>query len=100
MAAAICGVLSMNRSTFIMNHVVNPHWDDGISLDCITEWMQSGGVNISRIPDYSQWFQQFSAHLEKLDHQKRQSSALPLLHMWARPQEPEAEIKYAFDVGC
>ena len=72
---------------------MNPHWEDGISLDSVVDWMMTAGAPITRITDYAEWFKDFSAQLEKLDQQHRHYSALPLIHMWAS-QQSETGTKY------
>ena len=54
-AAGITGVLSHHRSGFDAYHVVNPHWDDGVSLDAIVGWVDEDRGGLRRIQDYSQW---------------------------------------------
>ena len=54
-AAGITGVLSHHRSGFDAYHVVNPHWDDGVSLDAIVTWLSEEHGGVRRIQDYAQW---------------------------------------------
>ena len=54
-AAGITGVLSHHRSGFDAYHVVNPHWDDGVSLDAIVSWVAEAHGGVRHIQDYSQW---------------------------------------------
>ena len=54
-AAGITGVLSHHRSGFDAYHVVNPHWDDGVSLDAIVGWVAEARGGLRTIQDYSQW---------------------------------------------
>ena len=54
-AAGITGVLSHHRSGFDAYHMVNPHWDDGVSLDTIVGWLSEARSGVRRIQDYAQW---------------------------------------------
>ena len=54
-AAGITGVLSHHRSGFDAYHVVNPHWDDGVSLDAIIGWVAESRGGLRTVQDYSQW---------------------------------------------
>ena len=55
MAAGISGVLSNHRSGIDCYHVVNPHWDDGVSLDAIVGWVSEARGGVRHIQDYAQW---------------------------------------------
>jgi len=54
-AAGITGVLSNHRSGIDCYHVVNPHWDDGVSLDAIVGWVSEARGGVRHIQDYAQW---------------------------------------------
>jgi len=54
-AAGITGLLSHHRSGFDAYHVVNPHWDDGVSLDAIVTWLSEERGGVCHIQDYAQW---------------------------------------------
>jgi len=54
-AAGISGVLSNHRSGIDCYHVVNPHWDDGVSLDAIVGWVSEARGGVRHIQDYAQW---------------------------------------------
>ena len=54
-AAGITGVLSHHRGGFDAYHMVNPHWDDGVSLDTIVGWLAEARRGVRRIQDYGQW---------------------------------------------
>ena len=54
-AEGIAGVASAQRRGIGLYHVVNPHWDDNVSLDTFMGWVQNAGYPLKRIPDYSQW---------------------------------------------
>ena len=55
MAEGIAGVASAQRTGCGLYHVVNPHWDDNVSLDTFLGWIQNAGYPLKQIPDYSQW---------------------------------------------
>ena len=61
-AAGITGVLSHHRSGFDAYHMVNPHWDDGVSLDTIVGWLAEARSGVRRIQDYAQWCAPLRAH--------------------------------------
>ena len=55
-AAGIAGALSHQRSGLANYHVVNPHWDDGVSLDAIVGWLAEARRGVRMIADYTQWY--------------------------------------------
>jgi fatty acid CoA ligase FadD9 len=67
-------------------HVLNPH-DDGIGLDEFVDWLNEAGYPIERIGDYDLWLQRFETAIRALPARQRQSSLLPLLHNFQRPQK-------------
>ena len=89
-ATTICAILATQRSGLVMNHVINPHLEDGISLDTIVDWTLTGGVHINRIADHAEWFCKFSAQLKELNPHQRQFSAQPIVSMWSKPLGAEA----------
>ena len=54
-AEGIAGVASAQRTGCGLYHVVNPHWEDNVSLDSFLDWIQNAGYPLKRIPDYTQW---------------------------------------------
>ena len=54
-AEAVAGIASAQRRGIDLYHVVNPHWDDNVSLDSFLDWLQNAGYPLKRIPDYAQW---------------------------------------------
>ena len=54
-AEGIAGVASAQRTGCGLYHVVNPHWDDNVSLDTFLGWIQNAGYPLKQISDYSQW---------------------------------------------
>lgn len=55
MAEGIAGVASAQRTGCGLYHMVNPHWEDNVSLDSFLDWIQNAGYPLKRIPDYTQW---------------------------------------------
>lgn len=49
-AGVIAATTAAERSGFDTYHVVNPHWNDGISLDRIVDWVESAGYPVSLPP--------------------------------------------------
>lgn len=74
-------------SSFETFHVVNPHRDDGVSLDLIVGWIRSGGYRVERISDYDAWYRTFHDRLVSLTEPRRHHSPLAILHAWAHPQD-------------
>lgn len=73
-------------ATYDTYHVVNPHQDDGISLDVIVHWVKTAGYPAKRIADYDTWYRMFRERLTSLAEPKRQHSPLAILHAWEHPQ--------------
>ncbi|WP_437779849.1 thioester reductase domain-containing protein [Sorangium sp. So ce1097] len=73
-------------------HVVNPHWDDGISLDVIVAWVRSAGYRVERVDDYAAWYAAFRDRLMQLGEPQRHASPLPILHAWERPARADGEV--------
>lgn len=84
-AESIIGISSARRSGLGLYHTVNPHWDDNISLDTIVSWVEEGGYKLQRIGDYGQWYAQFKAKLQGLEHRLQANSSLPIIYQWERP---------------
>jgi fatty acid CoA ligase FadD9 len=85
-SAGIAGIACSQRSGLGLYHMVNPHHDDGVSLDTIVRWVQSAGYPLRFIDDYDQWYQEFRAALEKVDARLRANTSLPTVYQWERPQ--------------
>jgi len=66
-------------------HVVNPHGEEGASLDEIVMWVRSAGYAVEGIAPYQAWFDLFKRKLEALPSEKRNQSPLPVLHQWDAP---------------
>jgi fatty acid CoA ligase FadD9 len=54
-AEAIASVVLSRRPGFAIYHVVDGHWNDGISLDAIVDWTEKAGYPIERVAGLSAW---------------------------------------------
>ncbi|MFI6663167.1 carboxylic acid reductase [Streptomyces sp. NPDC050523] len=88
-AAAITALGDVTMTGYRNLNLVNPH-DDGISLDTIVDWLLQAGHPIRRVPNYTDWLDQFETALRALPHGQRRNSLLPILHAFAQPAEPTA----------
>ncbi|HEX5142542.1 MAG TPA: carboxylic acid reductase [Mycobacterium sp.] len=68
-------------------HVMNPH-DDGIGMDACVDWLTEAGYPIKRVDDYGSWLARFETSLRALPEKQRQTSLLPLLHNYGKPEHP------------
>ena len=84
-AAAMVALSSAGQEGQATFQVSNPHWDDGVSLDTLMDWVASAGYPLVRIPDHAAWFEAFRLKLEALPDFERGHSALPILRQWAKP---------------
>ena len=69
---------------------MNPY-DDGIGMDEFVDWLVSptvAGCAIQRIADYGEWLARFETALRGLPEKQRNSSLLPLLHNYQKPEQP------------
>jgi fatty acid CoA ligase FadD9 len=89
--AEAVATLRPRSDEFRTYHVTNPH-DDGIGLDQFVDWLIDAGYRIARIPDYQQWYARFDTAVRSLPEKQRQSSALPLLDGYRRPQTPTSGL--------
>ncbi|MEM1119832.1 MAG: thioester reductase domain-containing protein [Bacteroidota bacterium] len=92
-AAAITGAYRQNtdKARQIFN-IKNYHYEDGISLDVIVDWIESAGYPVQRIDDYQSWYQQFAAKLKALPAEKRQHSAVDILNAFSRPYSKNPKV--------
>lgn len=86
-AQAVAALGDDAREGYRTFNVVNPH-EDGISLDTFVDWLAAAGHPLARIHDYDEWLGRFETALRTLPDHQRQHSLLPLLHAFARPQQP------------
>lgn len=84
-AHGIAAIAAGTRPGYQILHVANAHWDDGVSLDRIVDWVQSAGYAVRRMPDYDAWYATFCDALRHLDTAHRQHSPLPIVAQWERP---------------
>jgi fatty acid CoA ligase FadD9 len=84
-AAAMVAMSSAGQEGHGTYQVSNAHWEDGVSLDTLIDWVVSAGYAIERVPDHAAWFAAFTARLEALPPEQRQHSSLPILRQWAEP---------------
>lgn len=76
----------------VMYHCINPHEDDGVSLDVMVRWLEeTGGFQFERVEDYSLWVKTFQARLEALEGKKKAQSPLAILDQWRDPKPPSSE---------
>jgi fatty acid CoA ligase FadD9 len=66
-------------------HTINYHWDDGISLDSIVDWVQSAGYSVEREPDHAVWYKRFGEKLAAMTEAQRQHSSVSILHQFQQP---------------
>ncbi|MEV5597993.1 carboxylic acid reductase [Streptomyces sp. NPDC052496] len=86
-AQAIASLGDGTREGFRTFNVVNPH-EDGISLDTFVDWLAAAGHPLTRIHDYDEWLDRFETAIRGLPDRQRQHSLLPLLHAFAKPEQP------------
>jgi fatty acid CoA ligase FadD9 len=84
-AAAMVLMSSAEREGHATYQVSNAHWDDGVSLDTLMDWVATAGYPIERVADHAAWFSAFGDRLRQLPAEQRQHSSLPILHQWAEP---------------
>jgi fatty acid CoA ligase FadD9 len=78
---------AQSTTGFATYHVMNPY-DDGIGFDEFVDWLIEDGSPIQRIADYGDWLQRFETTLRALPEKQRNSSLLPLLHNYQKPDRP------------
>jgi fatty acid CoA ligase FadD9 len=93
-AGAIAAISAGTYQRYSTYHVSNVHWDDGISLDTIVDWVESDGYFLERVSDYGRWFRLFQQKLKSLDLSQRQHSSLPIIQMWQAPSETDEGRKF------
>ena len=91
-AACLTSIASAHSSGFALYHLGNSHWDDGISLDRIADWVASSGYRLSRLATHGEWYAAFKAALEALDVKKKQQSPLPTVYQWEQPITGSGEL--------
>jgi fatty acid CoA ligase FadD9 len=86
-AEAISTLGAQGVASFQTYHVMNPY-DDGIGFDEFVDWLIDAGYAIQRIGDYGDWLRRFETTLRALPEKQRNSSLLPLLHKYQKPEKP------------
>ena len=86
-AEAISTLGAQSVASFQTYHVMNPY-DDGIGFDEFVDWLIDAGCAIQRIGDYGDWLRRFETTLRALPEKQRNSSLLPLLHKYQKPEKP------------
>ncbi|MDB5701831.1 MAG: thioester reductase protein [Sphingomonadales bacterium] len=76
------------RSGFETCNIVNTN-DDGVSLDTVMDWVESGGYRVRRVADYRSWLVEFEDRLRALPERQRQLSSLAITGGFAEPADPE-----------
>src|SRR5262249_38308348 len=85
LAAAMRQLAATSYDGFRTFNTISAHLDDGISLDTITDWVESAGHPIQRIADHGDWLRRFTDKLRHLPDEQRQRSALPIIAYVAQP---------------
>ncbi|HGJ5898872.1 thioester reductase domain-containing protein [Arsenophonus apicola] len=67
-------------------NMVNPQ-NDKVSLDTIIDWLINSGINIKKIDDYEEWYQQFKLAMQKLPNNLKQYSMLPVIRKLKQPEK-------------
>lgn len=57
-----------------------------VSLDDFVDWMIADGIEIERVPTYSQWLSHFETAMNALPEDKRRQSLLTIMEPWRQPQ--------------
>ncbi len=86
-AEAVSTLGAQSADGFRTYHVMNPY-DDGVGMDEFVDWLIDDGCSIQRVGDYGEWLQRFETSLRGLPEKQRNSSLLPLLHNYQKPEEP------------
>ena len=94
-ASAIVAVAASCAGGLETFHVVNPHEDDGISLDTVVEWISATGYPLLRLDSYAEWLRRFESALKSLPHDQRQRSSLSVIDSLRRPATPQPR-----PIGC
>lgn len=84
-AGAMQQIGEHSTSGFQTYNVVNANYDDGVSLDTITDWMIGAGLEITRIDDYAEWYRRFEEKLRNLPDRQRQASCLSIVGRFTAP---------------
>src|ERR1700722_3541341 len=86
-AEAISTLGAQSVASLQTYHVMNAY-DDGVGFDEFVDWLIDAGSSIQRIGDYGDWLRRFETTLRALPEKQRNSSLLPLLHNYQKPEKP------------
>jgi fatty acid CoA ligase FadD9 len=86
-AEAISTLGAQSGANFQTYHAMNPD-DGGVGFDEFVDWLIDAGCSIQRLGDYGDWLRRFEATLRALPERQRNSSLLPLLHNYQKPEKP------------
>jgi fatty acid CoA ligase FadD9 len=84
-AASIAAVALDPRPGSAVYHVVNPRWEEGVSLDTLVRWIGESGYAIRHVEEHARWYEAFVTELSALPPEVRARSPLPIVEQWARP---------------
>jgi fatty acid CoA ligase FadD9 len=88
-AAAMKQISALARPGFHTFNLVNMHYDDGISLDTMVDWIIETGHEVVRIDDHDEWFHRFTEKLRNLPDEQRQHSCLAIAGNLSAPFHAE-----------
>jgi fatty acid CoA ligase FadD9 len=86
-AEAISTLGAQSGAIFQTYHAMNPD-DGGVGFDEFVDWLIDAGCSIQRLGDYGDWLRRFETTLRALPERQRNSSLLPLLHNYRKPEKP------------
>jgi fatty acid CoA ligase FadD9 len=89
-AAAMQQIGGRGDDGFQTYNFVNMHYDDGVSLDAMVDWIEAFGYEIARVDDYNEWLRRFEEKLRNLPDEKRQNSCLNIMGRLQRPTPAQA----------
>jgi fatty acid CoA ligase FadD9 len=84
-AGAMQRISASTRDGYHTYNFVNMHYDDGISLDTMVDWIISAGYDIHRMHDHGEWFRRFEEKMRNLPDGKRHYSCLSIVDKFRVP---------------
>ncbi|WGL97455.1 thioester reductase domain-containing protein [Arsenophonus sp. aPb] len=84
--SSIIKLAKNNHNQRLTFNMVNPQ-NDKVSLDTIIDWLINSGINIKKIDDYEEWYQQFKLAMKKLPSNLKQYSMLPVISLLKQPEK-------------
>lgn len=85
LAGAMTGIGARSHRDIRTYNTINYHFDDGVSLDNVVDWIASAGYAVERVRDHGDWLKQFGSKLRALTEAQRQHSSLAIIDMFKRP---------------